>query len=420
MSRKTIPFDEALLREIADEYGTPVYVYDEAGIRANAQQLTASFSAWSRQYKNYFAVKATPTPEILRVLVAEGFGFDCSSRAELMMVDQLDLPNVDLFYTSNNTPNRDYELAAQLGATINIDKAEYLAQVKAVLSEPPPSMAVRFNPGEIGVGNEIIGHPKKAKFGDVRENVIKAVVEMHRWGVSNIGLHTMVVSNEKDHRKFAAVARSLRGLAMEIEATQGISVGFINIGGGIGVQYHPEDDPPVDLPSISAAVEAELESLQVPVVSECGRYVTGPHGYLLSRVTHGIVESFEPFLQIDSSINNIARLATVTAAYHQLDLLGRMEDPLRPMNVTGSMCANTDIMFKAYNEDGTPKYQLPITAMPGDLLLVHDAGAHCRSNSHNYNFRLRCGEVLVRIDGTHHLIRRHETEEDLLRTTEGL
>jgi diaminopimelate decarboxylase len=418
VSRKPLPFSNDLFDEIARTHGTPIYVYDEAGIRANAQRLLKEF-AWSPGYRNFFAVKATPTPAILRVVASEGLGFDCSSRGELMMVERAGLPTSGVFFSSNNTPDADYELARRLGATINLDKAAYLDQVQRVLGAPPPSMAIRFNPGDIGVGNAIIGRPRKAKFGDVADRVVDAVRAMREWGVLSVGLHTMVVSNEKDPARFAAMAAALRDLALVVADHTGHHVDFLNIGGGLGVNYHP-DEPKVDIGGIASALRDVLEPVEIPIVSEHGRYITGPHGYLLTRVTHGIQRSFEPFLQVDTSINNIARLATVTAAYHQLDVLGRAHDPVEPMNVTGSMCANTDIMFHAYDADGRPKYELPTTTAPGDLLVVHDAGAHCRANSHNYNFRLRCGEVLVRTDGSHQLIRRHETVEDLFRSTDGL
>lgn len=416
--RKTLPFARELWEAVAEEYGTPIYVYNEAGIRANAQRLLRAFS-WADGYKNFFAVKATPTPAILRIVADEGMGFDCSSRGELVLVQRESLVGSSLFFSSNNTPDSDYQLANELGATINLDKAPYVGQVRHALDEPPAAMAIRYNPGEIGVGNAIIGFPRHAKFGMVCEDAITAIKRMREWGVRAVGLHAMVVSNEREAERFAATARVLRELAEKICAETGKDVDFINIGGGIGVTYHPSDGN-VDVEAIGEAVHAELGDFGVPVVSENGRYVTGPHGYLLTRITHGIQQAHEPFLQVDTSINNIARLATVTAAYHQLDVLGREEDRLIPMNVTGSMCANTDIMFRSSYPDGRPGCELPETSAPGDLLVIHDAGAHCRANSHNYNFRLRCGEVLVRADGTHALIRRHETIDDLLQSTDGL
>lgn len=407
---KTLPLAEEVWHEIAKQYGTPVYVYDEAGIRSNAQEINAAF-AWSPGYVNYFAVKATPTPGILRVIHDEGMGFDCSSRPELQMVDMEQLTGNGVFYTSNNTPDEDYRLAHAMDATINVDKLPYVAQVERAIGQLPARMAVRYNPGDKKTGNDIIGDPVKSKFGDTDDHVLQSLRQMRTLGVEQLGLHAMVVSNEKDPESFEGTAKLLRELSERALCEFGIEISFINVGGGIGVNYHP-DEKPVDVKAIGEAVASELEQMHIPIYTENGRYVTGPHGYWLTGVTHGIVESYAPYVQVDTSINNMARLATVTAAYHHINVLGRDADPTRLMNVTGSMCANSDIFFK--------NRELPATIEPGDLMVIHDAGAHSRANSHNYNFRTRAGEVLVHPDGTHSLVRRHETIEDLFATTKGL
>lgn len=407
---KRLPFEPEVFHEIAEQYGTPVFVYDEAGIRKNAQIVNKAFG-WSPDFVNHFAVKATPTPGILRVIAAEGMGFDCSSRPELLMVQREDLGEHGVFYTSNNTPDEDYRLANEMGALINIDKYPYLEQVQQALGGLPASMAIRYNPGAIKKGNDIIGDPQYSKFGDTEEHVLQALQEMGQGGVQRLGIHTMVVSNEKDPEAFEDTARLLRHLADRALTEFGLEISFINIGGGLGVNYHPDEEP-INVIAVGEAVRSQLGGLDIPIVSEHGRYVTGPHGYLLTRVTHGIVESYYPYLQVDTSVNNMARLATVTAAYHHINILGRDGDDTMPMTVVGSMCANTDKMFK--------ERELPASVRPGDLMVIHDAGAHSRSNSHNYNFRLRAGEVLVHPDGTSQLVRRHETAEDVFATTEGL
>lgn len=413
--RKPLPFSDETFQEIAHDYGTPIYVYDEEGIKRNAQAINDAF-AWSPDYVNHYATKAAPTPGVLRVVAGAGMGFDCSSRPELrmiqMMLEEGQIENHGLFYTSNNTPDSDYQLAAEMGAVINIDKLPYLEQVKRALGGVlPQRMAVRYNPGNKVEGNPIIGKPMESKFGEIEDNVLIALQQMVEGGVESVGIHTMAVSNERRPESFALTARLLKELADKATTLHGIEVDFINIGGGIGVNYRP-DEKPVDVAAVGQAVESELGDLGIPIVSENGRYVTGPHGYLLTGITHGITETHAPYLQVDTSINNMARLATVTAAYHQLDVLGKQDDPQRELTVVGSMCANSDRMFK--------EHSLPATVEPGDLMVVHDAGAHCRANSHNYNFRTRCGEVMVYADGTHDLIRRHETEEDLFATTNGL
>ena len=407
---KTLPIEADVFHSIAEEYGTPVFVYDEAGIRTNAQTINQAFS-WGSNHTNFFAVKATPTPAILRVVADEGMGFDCSSRPELLMVDQEDIGGNGVFYTSNNTPDEDYRLADDIGAVINVDKAPYVGQVLRALGRLPQKMAIRYNPGDKKSGNDIIGDPIKSKFGDTEEHVLHALHDMRLHGVEEIGLHAMVISNEKDPESFAGTARLLRELGEKALDRFGVTVSFINIGGGIGVNYHPDEDP-IDVVGIGEAVRSELGELGIPILTENGRYVTGPHGYWLTRVTHGIMETYAPYLQVDTSINNVARLATVKAAYHKIDVLGREGDPTRPMNVTGSLCANTDIFFR--------DRELPVTIQPGDLMVIQDTGAHSRANSHNYNGRLRAGEVLIHPDGTTKLIRRHETVEDYFATTEGL
>ena len=416
--RKRLPFGKDLWDEIAQTYGTPLYVYDEAGICANARRLQEAFS-WIPDYQNFFAVKATPTPAILRLIAGQGMGFDCSSRGELEMIRRESLADNGVFYSSNNTADDDYAFAFRLGATINLDKFDYVDQVRRVLETPPKRMAIRYNPGDFGVGSSIIGFPRLAKFGARRDDVVAGVVALRRWGVESVGLHTMVVSNERDPAQFAATASVVSELAIYIEEQTGRRIDFVNLGGGLGVTYHAAD-PEVDVLGVGAAIRGVLGNSTFRIMTEHGRYITGPHGYLLTRITHGIQRVHQPFLQVDTSINNIARLATVTAAYHQLDVLGRENDLLIPMNVTGSMCANTDVMFRSAAVGSRPGCMLPETSAPGDLLVIHDAGAHCRANSHNYNFQLRCGEVLVGKDGSHSLIRRHETIDDLLRTTDGL
>lgn len=411
---KELPFSNDVFEEIAETYGTPVFVYDEAGIRASAQRLIRAFR-WAEELsggqRNHFAVKATPTPAILRVLHNEGMGFDCSSRPELSMVSQQGLADTGIFYTSNNTPDEDYVYADELGATINIDKLGYLEQVYRALGSLPARMAIRYNPGEVKQGNDIIGDPFYSKFGARPDQVIDALKQMRAMGVEDIGIHTMVVSNERRPESFAETARLMRELVERADDEAGVAVDMLNVGGGIGINYHPDEDP-VDVEGISEAVESELAQLGIPIYTEHGRAVTGSHGYLLTRSTHGIQKSWHNYLQIDTSINNMARLATVSAAFHVVNVLGREGDPTEEMCVVGSMCANTDRMFKAK--------PLPITTQPGDLIVVQDAGAHSRANSHNYNFRLRAGEVLVHPDGTHSLIRRPETEADLFATTNGL
>lgn len=402
MLTKAPPFSKSFFEELAQRYGTPLYVYDEAGIRQNARVLKKAF--WRPDYINYFAVKATPTPAILRILADEGMGFDCSSRLELTLVEQAGLAGSGIFYTSNNTPDEDYCYAQKLGATINLDKLAYLEQVLTALPQTPLSLAIRYTP------NLNIGQTAGSKFGDTAENVLAALVQMKTAGVERIGLHAMLADNEQDPDFFETVARELKTLAETAKAKHQTPIDFINIGGGVGINYHP-DEPTTPIDAIGQTIGDVLGPLDIPVYSECGRYLTGPHGYLLTAVSHGIVESNRKFLTVDTSINNLNRLIAPGNDHH-ISLLGRETEPETPMTVIGSMMTNADRLF----EDRL----LPAGVQPGDLLLIHDAGAHGRANSTNYNGLPRCGEVLVRPDKSHCLIRRHERLNDLLATTKNL
>lgn len=411
MANRLLPFSQKQFENLADEYGTPLFVYDENGIRNQAKSLLSAFS-WNNQHKNYFSVKDTPTPGILRVIADAGMGFDCSSLAELALLERNDLSKHGIFYSSNNTPDADYQYADSLGAVINIDKAAYINQLLKVFDSKLPKMvAIRLNPGSLKTGNSILGDPKVSKFGDTPDNVLNAVASMKKLGVKDIVLHTMVASNEIEPEYFEETARILRQFALRIHKEKDVEISLINIGGGLGIDYRFEEKP-ADIALVGELVRKELQPLSIPVVSEFGRFITGPHGYLVTRVTHGIIESFEPFVTVDTSINNASRMITVKGAYHEFTVLGRENDPTRPMSMVGSMCAQTDKMFIGR--------EFPTTIAPGDIIVIHDAGAHVRSNSHNYNLRPRAGEVLVHPDGSSSLIRRHETVDDMLATVSGL
>ena len=401
-----LPLADSLFREIAKCYGTPVYVYHEAGIQARASQLQAAFG-WASDYRNYFAVKATPTPAILRILAESGMGFDCSSATELKLVEQTKLVDQGIFYSSNNTPNQDYRQADKLGAIINLDKAAYLEQVLKALPKVPTKMAIRYNPGKISSANQIIGLPKESKFGDSKAHVLACLKQMDLAGVQQIGLHTMLVSNQTDPLGFSQSAQALKDLKTEAQQKLGIDISFLNLGGGLGINYRPGERP-VSVEVIARAIRDVLGETKIPICSEFGRYLTGPNGYLLTKVTRGVVESYQPFLTVDVSVNNLNRLATVEAAYHQLSVIGKA----KAMSVVGSMCTNNDKMFE--------NRQLPTNIASGDLVVVRDVGAHGRANATNYNGQTRCGEVLVKADGSHCLIRRHEGVAEILTTTKGL
>ncbi|MCY4089159.1 MAG: diaminopimelate decarboxylase [Candidatus Saccharibacteria bacterium] len=399
-----------IFRHIAQAYGTPIFVYDENGIRSRIKNLNQAFN-WAKVYVNYFAVKATPTPAILRIMADEGLGFDCSSLSELQLITESDLLKSKLFFTANNVSDEDYYQAHSRGAIINLDKLADLENILKVLPDVPQTMSIRYNPGQSIIGsNSILGNPKYSKFGDSKANVLIALKRMQSAGVTNIGLHSMLVSNQVHVSGFEQTAQYLKNLILEVSHKLGLKINFVNLGGGLGMNYQHKDQP-VNLQAISQAIKNILGDLDIPIYTEFGRYITASNGYLLTRITHSPITSHQTFLPVDTSVNNLNRLATVDDAYHELSILGEQTlSETIPMTVVGSMCTDTDKLFS--------NRLLPKNTKKGDLLVIHDVGAHGRADATNYNGSLRCGEVIVQIDNTCRLIRRHETIDDLLATTE--
>jgi diaminopimelate decarboxylase len=331
-------------------------------------------------------------------------GYDCATGFELELVRRLGLACNGVILTSNNTADEVYRAADETGAIINVDKGVYVQQVKHALGGTlPQTMAIRYNPGWLKSGDGIIG----SKFGDTEDHIIAAVRKMDQNGVARVGLHAMLESNEMRPEAFGETARLLRQLGEKVLAKTGVEIAFMDIGGGIGVNYRPGESP-ANLPAIGQAVQGELGGLGIPVYTEYGRYITAPHGYLLTRVTQGVIETYEPFLQVDTSSNNILRMKTVKGAYHHMTVLGREGEPTRRMNVTGSMCAGSDVFIM--------DRELPEATRAGDLAAIHGAGAHAGSNASNFNALGRAGAVLLRADGTHKLIKSHEKFEDVFAT----
>lgn len=402
---KKLPFTPELLKELAQTYKTPLYIYDKQAIVNQAQKVNQAFG-WAENYCNYFAVKATPTPAILKLLANSNMGFDCSSLAELKLV-QTSLKNPRIFYTSNNTASEDYIYANSLGAIINLDKCSYLDQVIKALGKPPSNICLRYNPSIAIENDHIIGQPDQSKFGDTKQHILETIPKIQMLGIKNIGLHIMLVSNELKAEVFEKIALACKDLILTIENQFDCKISFINLGGGLGINYHL-DDQADDINQIAQVIKNVFQGLEVDIYTEFGRYVTGACGYLLTSVTQGIVESNQTFLTVDLSVNNMNRLLTVEDAYHHVSFVGKDKDSKRKMTIVGSMCIDGDRLFKDRD--------LPSTAEAGDLIVIHDAGAHCRADATNYNGLLRCGEILINSDGSHQLIRRHETLDDLFAT----
>ena len=401
MKNLTLPFDLQKANEIAAQFPTPLYVYDEAGIRATTQQLMSAFDGVNG-YTNYFAVKATPTPAILRILAEEGMGFDCSSAAELELAKRLGVTGDRIFYTTNNTPKEDFERAIALGAIVNIDDLTQVSVFTSCLKDGYPHAAVRYNPGSLKEGNAIIGTPTEAKYGMTLEQLPEAFKLLKAAGVKTFGLHTMVASNERDPAYFGETARILREAADMVEKACDITIDFLNLGGGFGLNYKLDEDE-LDLAATAHEIKTALQGSNRRVFTENGRFVTGPHGYLLTRVRY-VMQKYKTYIGVDASMHNLMRPG-MYGAYHHITVLGK-EGSAATYDVVGSLCENND---KFAIDRNLPQIE------PGDLLVVHDTGAHGHAMGFNYNGLLRSAEVLMRKDGTFELIRQAETIDDYLR-----
>ena len=417
---KTLPFTNDQLEAIACEYPTPFHIYDEKAIRANARRLKAAF-AWNKGFHEYFAVKAAPNPHLMQILREEGFGSDCSSMAELVLAQAVGNVGEDIMFTSNDTPDCEFQKARGLGAIINLDDITHIAAVERACGSLPELMCCRWNPGPLKGGNAIIGKPEEAKYGFTTEQLYDAYAQMKAKGVKRFGLHTMVASNELDPQYIIDTATLLFDLVVDISGKVGITFDFINIGGGIGIPYKP-DQVAQPLEVIGAGIEAAYKSNllakghpDLKLYMECGRCITGPYGYLVSRVRH-IKRTYRTYVGLDSCMSNLMRPA-LYGSYHHISVpkygpagttyTEKAEVPLMLCDVTGSLCENND---KFAIQRAIPEVQ------PGDLLVLHDAGAHGHAMGFQYNGKLRSAELLLREDGSVKMIRRAETLNDYFAT----
>jgi diaminopimelate decarboxylase len=408
--QKTLPFDESFVRKLAEEYPTPFYLYDEAGIRSSCRQLNAAFE-WSPGFREYFAVKALPNPWILQITKEEGLGADCSSMPELMLSEAAGMTGEHLMFTSNNTQGHEYQRARDLGAIINLDDLthiDYLASTAGL----PELLCFRYNPGAAREGNVIIGRPEEAKYGLMEEQLFDGFRRLKQAGVSRFGLHTMVASNELNGDFFIETARMLFDLALRLHSETGVRLEFVNLGGGIGIPYRPEDSP-VDLAAVGAGIQqlynqlisgSELDPLRI--LMENGRMITGPHGYLITTAIHH-KHIYREYVGVDACMSNLMRPG-MYGAYHHISVLGRENDPQdQVVDVVGSLCENND---KFAIQRPLPRVEV------GDLLAIHDAGAHGHAMGFQYNGKLRCAELLLREDRSVQQIRRAETVDDYFST----
>ena len=406
MLKKNLPFTKQQIESIIESNPTPFHIYDESGIRNNVLKLIQDFS-WAPGFKEYFAVKAAPNPFLMKILKDEGCGADCSSLAELLLAEKCELSSEQIMFSSNDTPAIEFQKARALGAIINLDDFSHISYLEKHAGIPQ-LICLRYNPGPLRSGNAIIGNPEEAKYGFTREQVHQGYRLLAQKGASRFGLHTMVASNELNHQYFIDTAIMLFELAVEVYKNDGIRIEIVNLGGGIGIPYRPEQNP-VDTAAVSSGIKEAYERIIVAaglhpmkIFLECGRMITGPFGYLVSKVLH-IKNTYKKYAGLDACMANLMRPA-IYGAYHHITVLGKENEPCNTTyDVTGSLCENND---KFAIDRPLPEIE------PGDIVVIHDAGAHGHAMGFNYNGKLRSAELLLRENGDVIQIRRAEKVED--------
>lgn len=401
------------LAEITAQFPTPFHLYDEKGIRETARALHESFS-WNQGFKEYFAVKATPNPTILKILKEEGCGVDCASYVELLMSQKVGFSDSDIMFSSNDTPAKEMQLARELGATINLDAYEDIAFLQEVAGIPEV-ISCRYNPGGVfELGTDIMNSPEEAKFGMTKAQLIQAFKDLKTVGVKKFGIHALLASNTITNCYYPELARQLFELAVEIVAETDVDLDFINLSGGVGVPYHPEEKAN-DILAIGQGVRQAYEEILEPVglgkvkiFTELGRFMLAPHGLLVTKVLHK-KQTYRTYIGLDASAVNLLRPA-MYGAYHHITNMDHPDGQIEIVDVVGSLCENND-KFAIQRE-------LPITNI-GDTLVIHDTGAHGFSMGYQYNGKLRSAELLLEEDGGVRLIRRAEIPEDYFATLYG-
>ena len=405
------------LQEMVKQYPTPFHLYDEKGIRENARALQKAF-AWNPGYKEFFAVKATPNPQILKILKEEGCGVDCSSLTELMMSDRCGFAGDQIMFSSNDTPAEEFQLAARLGATINLDDITHIDFLKDTIGYIPKKISCRFNPGgvfqlgESEEGFQVMDNPGDAKYGMTPAQITEAFKRLKAEGAEEFGIHAFLASNTLSNDYYPALARILFQLAAELKAETGCHITFINLSGGVGVPYRPEQQAN-DIALIGEGVRKAYEEILVPagmgdvaICTELGRFMLAPYGHLVTKVLH-FKHTYKEYVGVDACAANLMRPA-MYGAYHHITVMGKENAPCdHKYDITGSLCENND---KFAVDRMLPEIEI------GDLLVIHDTGAHGHAMGYQYNGRLRSAEVLLQEDGSTRLIRRAETPEDYFAT----
>ena len=409
---KKIPFltlEKA--KEIREQIPTPFYVYDEAGIRVNARALKAAFS-WNPGFREYFAVKATPNPFLLKILHEEGCGCDCATYTELLLSEAVGITGHDVIFSSNDTPALDMRKAREMGVYINLDDATYV-DFLASMGPVPETVCLRYNPGgSFSLGNTIMDMPRDAKYGMTEDQMAGAITRLMKLGTKHFGVHAFLASNTTTNEYYPALAGQLFRLAVRLRNATGAHISFIDLSGGIGVDYRPEQ-PRCDIGVIGEGVRVKYEEILTPndmgdvaIFTELGRFMLAPYGHLISTVIHE-KHIYREYVGLDACAANLMRPA-MYGAYHHITVLGKEDAILDHVyDVTGGLCENND---KFAIERSLPEIQI------GDIVAIHDTGAHGFSMGYNYNGKLRSAEVLLKKDGSFQLIRRAETPEDYFAT----
>lgn len=406
------PLSHDQLLELTKKFPTPFYLYDEKAIRDNMAEFTKAFSIFPK-FTEHFAVKAMPNPYMLKVLAECGCGGDCSSLPELMLCQMSGITGEQVIFTSNETPAEEFQLAYKQGNIINLDDITHIEFLRDALGGKFPELiCFRYNPGPLKEGNAIIGKPEEAKYGLTREQIFEAYKKSRDFGAKRFGLHTMVASNELNPDYFVDTAKMLFELAVELKEKLGIKIEFLDLGGGLGIPYKPGQKK-VDYFEVANKIRALYDSMIVPagldgleIKWECGRPITGPYGWLVTKAIHK-KDTYRKYIGVDSCMADLMRPG-MYGAYHEVTVSGKEAAPKTEVyDVVGSLCENCD---KFAVQRPLPKIE------NGDLVIIHDAGAHGRAMGFNYNGKLRAGEILMRSDGSFVQIRRRETVEDLFAT----
>ncbi len=409
-----IPFiSKNEVEEIQKKYPTPYYIYNERGIRETARNLYKAFS-WNKGFKEYFAVKATPNPKIINILKQEHCGVDCATIVELELVNEFcNISGEDIMFSSNDTPAEDFRLATKLNATINFDDIEHIDFYKKLNLPFLDKMCCRYNPGEDFVINgQIMGEPKEAKYGMTKEQIKKSYIELKNEGVKKLGVHAFLASAQNNNKYYPLLAEKLFKLIVEIKQETGIELSFVNLSGGIGIPYKPEEEP-VDIFEIGKEVEKRYNDIlvkngikNVEIYTELGRYMLASNGALITKVIHK-KDTYKHYIGVDACAANLMRPA-IYGAYHHISVLGKEnEKKTEKYDVIGGLCENSD---KFAIDRNLPKIEV------GDYIFIHDSGAHGFSMGYNYNGKLRSAELLLKENGEIELIRRAENKEDYFAT----